>query len=747
MHDETRWFRDSGRLLDKVRLTQKHWGNLPEIAGYDVLVEERRGGQGVVYRARQRSTNRTVAIKVLLDGLCASDTTRLRFEREAGLIAHLRHPNIVRVHDSGVTPDGRLFFVMEYVQGKPLDDPSLRHAGDLDRLLALFARVCDAVQHAHQRGVIHRDLKPSNILIDEDGEPQILDFGLATVAKEEVEESDAAATISRTGQFLGSLAWASPEQIECAPHRIDTRSDVYALGVVLYQLLTGRLPHPMSSNLRRMLDDITTEPPPGPRSVRADIPSDVETIVLRCLAKEPERRYQAAGDLAGDVRRYLSGEPIDAKRDEKGYVLRKTLARYKLVTGLAAAMLISLVAFALTMAVFYRRAVDAEQVARANLATAETQTDVARAVQSFLDQMLSSVDPSRDGRDVRVLEVLERGVSQVDTRFGDWPEVEAELRTTFGLSYRALGLLDAAAVQLEKALALRDAQPDVPHVYLLESLNELGQHRVVQGDLAQAEVLLERALELSRSQFGEDHEMVLETRSNLAALRNVQGRLPEAEALLQQVLDARLQTLGETHPRTIRTIHNLALVLDRQDKSEQAEAHVRRALELHEQVHGRDHVHTVRTKGNLGKLLMERGDLEQAEPLIAEAVEGSGRLLGDRHPETTNFLHNLAVLRQYQGRDTEALELARRALEASEASLPGGHLKIARYRDHVGACLTALGRFPEAELELLNAHGSLDGQLGNGHPYTQDVVIDLIELYEAWDEPTQAGEWRERLSR
>jgi tetratricopeptide (TPR) repeat protein len=661
------------------------------------------------------------------------------------LVASLRHPNIVRVYDSGLTEDGQMFYAMEWVHGKPLDDPSLDFVGDIKRTLTLFAKVCEAVQYAHRRGVIHRDLKPRNILIEENGEPQILDFGLAKIVTDPPEGIGAASTLSYPGQFLGSLAWASPEQIESASDQIDIRTDVYSLGVVLYQLLTGRFPHPVSSSLRQTLNDITTEPPPRPRSFRGDIPNDVETIVLRCLAKEPDRRYQTAGELARDIRRFVAGKPIDAKRDKMVYVLRKTLARHKMITALCALLLTSVLAFALTMTILYRRAVDAEHRANENLIKADAQMDVAEAVRGFLDRVLSSVDPERDGREVRMFEVLERATDGIDSGFKDQPEVEAAVRTTIGLSYRALGMLETSSEHLERALELRVAHLGEEHRETLISLNELAVLRIMQGNLTEAEESLERALEISQRRFGERDPLVLYGLSSLAGLRNTQGRMPEAESLMLKLLAMQRQTLRELHPNTIRTIHNLSIVLKRQDKIEQAVAYCRRSLDLYAQVYGTEHVNTVRTKGSLGVLLMDQDELEQAEPLLLAALEGNRRLLGDQHPETICNLHNVAVLRGFQDRYTEALELARDALLAAEKSLPRGHLMISRYRTHVGVCLMEIGRFEEAERELLNANHALREQLGERHLYTQKTVKDLIRLYDSWKRPAESAAWHARL--
>ncbi|MBI5863523.1 MAG: protein kinase [Planctomycetes bacterium] len=346
-----------------------------KIPGYELLGEVHRGGQGVVYRAMQLSTKRPVAIKVMKQGPFATLADRARFDREIEILGRLDHPNIVTVHDAGVA-GGNQYFVMDFVDGPPLDvfvyarrraggveDSHWLREGVLDEVISMFAVVCDAVHAAHLRGVIHRDIKPSNIRVDAEGRPHVLDFGLA---KSTDAEPDSAMT--RTGQFVGSLPWASPEQVEGASDRIDLRSDVYSLGACLYQLLTGAPPFDIGSNLKSALDSILLRDPPPPSSVvpfelRQHIDDELDTIVLRCLAKDGERRYQSAGDLARDLRRYLANEPIEAKRDSVMYFLRKTLRRYRWRVATAAAMLILLVVFAVVMAFLYRRSTQLEREA------------------------------------------------------------------------------------------------------------------------------------------------------------------------------------------------------------------------------------------------------------------------------------------------------------------------------------------------------------------------------------------------
>ncbi len=370
-------------------------GRLPEIPGYDVLREIHRGGQGIVFEAIQRSTRRRVAIKVMRDGPFAGPRDHARFEREVRILAQLNHPNIVAIHDSGVAGDC-FYSVMDFVSGRPLDEyvqsrkskVESRNDKDADQeILELFTRICEAVNAAHQLGVIHRDLKPGNILVSDDGRPFILDFGLAkmtqitggTAGPHITGETPVPHlyTMTQTGQFLGSLPWASPEQAQ-GDTQLDVRTDVYSIGVMLYHALTGRFPYPVTGSLGEILDQIRHRQPPRPSQVRRELNDEIDTIVLRCLAKERERRYQSAGELARDLEHYLRGEPIEAKRDRGLYVLRKTLWRHKAVTALSGVLVVSLTAFGVAMAVQSVRLAHSRDAALESRAAAETQRDLAR---------------------------------------------------------------------------------------------------------------------------------------------------------------------------------------------------------------------------------------------------------------------------------------------------------------------------------------------------------------------------------
>jgi tRNA A-37 threonylcarbamoyl transferase component Bud32 len=310
------------------------------IRGYEIIKELHRGGQGIVYQAMQRSTGRKVAIKVVREGPFASRTERARFEREVEILAHLRHPNIVTIYDGGETA-GQAYFVMDYISGHSLDQWLSKNKPPIRERVILFSKIADAVAAAHQQGITHRDLKPGNIRVDEDGEPHILDFGLAKAA-----DSLDVSQMTRTGQFMGSLPWASPEQAEAVPEKVDIRTDVYSLGVMLYEALTGQFPYNVLGNMRDVLDRIMNAEPQRPSALCSEIDRELETIVLKCLQKPRERRYQNGGELAHDIRRYLAGEPILARGDSVVYMVwtrgRRSVRRHSLTATLAGLVLIGL---------------------------------------------------------------------------------------------------------------------------------------------------------------------------------------------------------------------------------------------------------------------------------------------------------------------------------------------------------------------------------------------------------------------
>ncbi|MCA9194841.1 MAG: serine/threonine protein kinase, partial [Planctomycetales bacterium] len=406
-------------------------------AGYRIIREIHRGGQGIVYCAMQLATKRTVALKILLAGVTASDTQRLRFEREIDIAASLRHPNIVTVYDSG-DYCGQQYLAMEFIDGLPLDqflrsrkqNEGMRKARStsLRERLLLFLKIAGAVGYAHTRGVMHRDLKPANIIIDGDGEPHVLDFGLAKLSEPGIQIAHYGEKGHPTvhGEFLGTLAYASPEQTHGDPQQIDIRSDVYSLGVILFEVLTGELPYEVSGSMSEALANICNVPPKRPSRLSSDVDDEVETILLKALSKEPARRYQSAEHLCRDISHYLANEPIDAKRDSAWYVLRKSLIRYRWVLAIAASFFVLLtVSFIVTLAALQKA------IAQRNIATiAEDVAERARA--NELMQRIEAEEQRKEADSQRAEAQRQTAQAQAQRREAEFQSYVANLGAAAG---------------------------------------------------------------------------------------------------------------------------------------------------------------------------------------------------------------------------------------------------------------------------------------------------------------------------
>jgi serine/threonine protein kinase len=670
-HDSTGgdFLRDTPRLENTPDLSAGD-----RVGPYRVLELLGSGGMGVVYLVEQdQPVQRKVALKLLRVGLDSGEfLTRFEIERQA--LARMSHAGIAQVFDAGVTESGRPYLAMEYVAGLPIQRYADERKMSTDERLQLFVRVCDAVQHAHRRGVIHRDLKPSNILVTEDdgrAVPKIIDFGVAKAIDRPLTD---AMHETRLGRMIGTPAYMSPEQAGLAEGDIDLRTDVYSLGVVLYELLSGAHPFDAESLRRAGYDEIRRiireEEPPRPstrvetfdgdsvavaqrrstdRSTLArTIRGDLDWITMKALEKERDRRYDSPRELARDLRNYRNDLPVVARPPSARYRAGKFVSRHKLAVAATGVVLAGLVVGISVGAWGLGRALGAEREARSEAAAAER-------ISEFMVSLFRQSDPSEArGREVTAREVLDAGVERIETELADDPVVRARLLGTMGGVYRGLG-------NYERALELQQAGMQV-----LQQLH------------------------------GTDHPDTLKATENVAITYWYLQRFDQAESLLRQVADGRTALYGTDHSDTLNAMYNLAILMRALGRYEEGESLYRTVLESRRRLLGDEHLHTLSTMTSLANLLTSVGQFAEAEQLQAEALSTVERAHGADHPTATAIRNNLAVVYKTLERMDDALRLYRDNLEVQRRVLGDEHDETLRTINSIGEILIAERRYDEA---------------------------------------------------
>jgi serine/threonine protein kinase len=677
---------------------------------YELLEEIARGGMGVVYKARQVSLSRVVAVKMILAGRLATAAEVGRFRDEARAAASLQHANIVPIYEIG-DQEGQNYFSMEFVDGPNLAQVVRENPLPAARAARYVQTVAEAIHFAHEHGVLHRDLKPSNVLIDPFDQPRVTDFGLAKSVGGNSE-------LTETGQVLGAPSFVPPEQAAGRKEDVGPHSDVYALGAILYHLLTGRPPF-AAETLAATLAQVLNNEPVAPRLLNATIPRDLETICLKCLEKDPHRRYLTAKELAEELGRFQRGEPIHARPAGRVEKVWRWCRRDPALAGSLATAALLLLAGTAGSTWQAARATQAEK-------TAKSEASKSGQVAKLLQRMLRGVGPSAaKGRDTQMLrEILDQTAASIGKDLKDQPEVEAELRSTMGSVYLALAQYDKAEAMHSAALALRRrASPESRQV--ADSLSDAANVFYRQGKLGKAETTHREALALRRKLLGGKHAEVASSLGNLANVLRDQGKLREAETMQREALAMRRELLGTNSDDTAMSLGNLAGVLSLEDKLKEGEAMQREALEVTKRALGTENPDVAISLNDLADMLLAEGKLAEAEATNRVALALRIKLFGDEHPDVAFSLFNLANVLLAQGRLPEAEAMHRQALAMRKKLLGAEHPDVAGSLNNLFPILLAQNKLAEAEAVQNEALAIQRKKLPPDH---LDIAGSLINL-------------------
>jgi non-specific serine/threonine protein kinase/serine/threonine-protein kinase len=741
------------------------------IGPYRLLQKVGEGGMGEVWEAEQTEpVRRRVALKVIKKGL---DTRRVvaRFEAERQALALMNHPNVAMVFDAGETPGGRPYFAMEFVKGEPITSYCDRHRLSTRERLELFIAVCDGVQHAHQKGIIHRDLKPSNILVTIDDEarpaPKIIDFGVAKATRHSLTDST---LFTEFGQLIGTPEYMSPEQAEMTGTDVDTRTDVFSLGIVLYELLAGTLPLDVSTTRRAGIAEIQRqiredEPPrpsarvsvltdespavlnrrlPDVATLRRGLKGDLDAITMKALEKERTRRYGSATELGADIRRFLNNEPVLATPASTVYKTRKFVRRHRLAVTLAGALALLVAGFAATMAVQARRIARERDRANQQAARAEQEAERARQVSGFLVDLFEISDPDKArGSTITAREVLDYGAKRIEGELQGEPELRAELMGAMGRVYLSLGLSDDAARLLRVVLGTEEAVHGPRHPHVATAHFDLAQALQGLGDFATARTHIQEAIAQRRALTPDDALALAKALAIGAGIELEAGDFATAESTYRESLPL-FESLGSAGDADrADALVALAVLKEYIGRNDEVEPLYEEALAIRRSGGG-DHEPSelAGTLSNMGLWLTKVGRYPEAERRLEESLAIKKRLYGEDHAAVALTLYKLAELNVAKGDPAAAEPLARRAVTILEAKLPGDHWRTAFARSILARALTVLGRYTEAEPLLLESCPVLQASRGAQAPPTRDCLRHLAELYDAWGQPAVAARYR-----
>jgi len=736
---------DLSATVDAAAASAAPVPDLGVIGAYRLLHKLGEGGMGQVWLAEQTvPVTRQVALKIIKAGRYDASALK-RFELERQSLAMMSHPAIAKIFDAASTPEGQPYFAMEYVPGLPIttycDQKKLTTRGRLE----LFIRVCEGVQHAHQKTIMHRDLKPSNILVAEvDGGPQprIIDFGIAKATTPAPADQT---VFTQVGGMVGTPGYISPEQADPSVLDVDTRTDVYSLGVILFELLTSALPFdskqwqikPLDEVLRQLREEdpplpstkVSTQEKTStetaanrstvPQELVSELRGDLDWITLKALEKDRSRRYDSCSALADDIRRYLENRPVLATPPSFRYRAGKFIRRNRVSVIAAGAVGLLLIALAASMTVQAIRI--AKERDRANREAA-----AADSVSNFLTGLFRVSDPGESrGNTVTARQILDKGVQQIDTGLAGQPEVQARLMGTMGEVYWSLGLYREAAPLFEKAIATRQRVLGPEHPDTLQSIYLSAKNLNDEGQYAEAEKRLRSVLDIQRRVQGPQHPDTMKSMIAIAGVVYEEGHYQEAEKLQRDLLELQRHLPIRDEQREAMTMNNLATNLDAQGRAAESEQLFAETVELDRRVFGPEHPITLQSASNMVRTLNGQKKYPQAEVLARQTLAIQQRVLGPEHEDTQWTIHNLAVALRESARLPEAEQLFRETLAVRERTLGAEHPDTLGSISELAVTLDELRRYPEAA-ELYRRAVDIQGRvLGPDHPVTASTKYNL----------------------
>ena len=730
--------------IDDANLDGKIFGN------YRAIKQIGSGGMGSVYLAERADGvfEQKVALKVVKPGMNSHEIIT-RFEEERQILARLQHPNIARLLDGGISEIGLPYFTMEYVEGKPITEYCDENNLTIEERLNLFKKVCEAVLYAHQNLVIHRDIKPSNILVKEDGGDKLLDFGIAKVFEEDTDQK----FVTRTGMRVMTPEYASPEQVKGEP--VSTATDIYSLGLILYQLLTGCPPYEVTSSSALEMERIICLTEPQKPSVmitkifsssadagekaspdfisqkrKTTIPrlkkrvsGDLDNICLMAIRKEPERRYSSIAQFITDIDNHLNGLPIAARKSTTGYRTKKFIQRHKVgvVVATVAVILIALVTIFYTIRL-------AEERDKAQL-----EAEKSKKVSEFLAGIFQVSDPEQSkGETITARELLDNGVKRIESELSGQPEVLANMLGVTGNVYRSLGLYDNALKLLQKAYAINDSLLGGESPETAKSLNDLANLNFAMGNYESAVEKFNEALQKRKNIYGKKSLEAAESMNDLAMVLREEGNYQVSEDLLSSALTIRKKLLSSESPEVAQTMNNLGLLKEDMGDFDEAKKLLSEALQIKEKIYGKIHPSVTETIGNLAFLLQQMGEYEEASNLFNETLKIDKNLFGDLHPVVSTDLYNLASNTALMGDLNAAEKLYSEVLELDKKLLGEEHPYIALDLNNLAGIYSDKGDYKKAE-DLYKKSLNLNRKIyGKEHPEVATSMSNLGVMYSRW---------------